>query len=136
VLLALAHWGSHLPLNSSAELSTDALMLALRTTFDPARAAGCEGLFALEVGDDRLLVEVSDGTCRVGRARPSETGVAASGHQSVRATLRCDPATLRALVFGGLPIENGVRSGALAVRGDVAAVRRLLQAFPRPQPIA
>jgi DNA-binding HxlR family transcriptional regulator len=137
VLLALAYWGSHLPLKSTAELSTDALILALRTTFDDTGVGGGEGLFALELGDDRLLFEASDGTCRVTRAGPSE---AASGepadHQSVRATLRCDPWILRALVFGELRLDDTLRRGAVAVTGDVAAVRRLVRSFSRPQAVA
>src|SRR3569833_2939798 len=50
VLLALARWGSRLPLGSDAELSTDGLMLALRTTFDPALVTGAAGADLLELG--------------------------------------------------------------------------------------
>src|SRR5918992_4607364 len=42
VLRALAHWGSRAPLpeDGAAELSVDALLFALRATFDPALAGG------------------------------------------------------------------------------------------------
>jgi putative sterol carrier protein len=124
VLLALARWGSRLPLNTAADLSTDALMLALRTTFDPAHAAGAEGRFALELSHDRLILEVTSGGCEVRRAEASD--------QPVRATLQCDPATLRSLVFGGVPMDQALRSGALSVTGDELAAARMLHAFPRP----
>src|SRR5438046_5947870 len=67
VLLALGRWGSRLPLSSSAELSPDALMLALRTTFAPERVAGAEGRFGLELNDDWLTLEVTDKGCQVNR---------------------------------------------------------------------
>jgi DNA-binding HxlR family transcriptional regulator len=40
VLLALGGWGSRAPLADPGELGVDALVLALRTTFDPAAAPG------------------------------------------------------------------------------------------------
>ncbi len=133
VLLALGRWGSRLPFSSSAELSPDALILALRTTFDPARAAGAEGRFGLELNDDRLILELTEAGCHVNRAEPSAaSGASSPADQPVRATLWCDPATLRALVFGGLPMDEALHSGALTVTGDELAVERLLHAFPRP----
>jgi putative sterol carrier protein len=124
VLLALARWGSRLPLNSTAELSPDALMLALRTTFEPALAAEAEGRFALELNDDRLILEITRVGCEVRRAEAAD--------QPVRATLRCDPGTLRSLIFGGLRVDDAQRIGTLTVTGDQLAAEQLLHAFPRP----
>src|SRR5207244_7081022 len=51
VLLAMARWGSHQPVPDTGELSTDALMLALKTTFDPDRASDLSARIALCLAD-------------------------------------------------------------------------------------
>jgi hypothetical protein len=50
-VLHLARWGSRTPLTSDAELSADALILALRTTFDPAAAGGLRARYELRLGE-------------------------------------------------------------------------------------
>jgi DNA-binding HxlR family transcriptional regulator len=96
VLLALGRWGSRIPAGSGAELSVDALILALQTTFDPAAAAGRQARLELRLGDDRFHAEIASGTFTVTRG--------AGG--PVDATLVTDAGTLRALVFGGLDMAD------------------------------
>lgn len=114
VLLALATWGSRRPIRSTAEMSVDALMLALKTTFSPAAAAGLRARYELRLGADRFRAEIADGAFTLAR-----------GTGDADAALEADAATLRAAVFGG--DAAGVR-----VTGDAAAASRFLACFPRP----
>jgi DNA-binding HxlR family transcriptional regulator len=122
VLLALAGWGSRLPLDSGAELSVDALMLALKSAFAPPAADGLQARYDLRLGVDRFHAEIVDGEFRVARGATDRPD----------ATLDTDPTTLRSLVFGGRPIADAVRDGALRIAGDESAAARFVSCFPRP----
>jgi DNA-binding HxlR family transcriptional regulator len=121
VLLALSRWGSRAPLPADGELSADALLLALRTTFRPD---GLPATVALHLDDDRVVVEVPpDGDLQV---RRGEAGRA-------DAVLLADAPSLRALVFGGRPVAELEAAGRLRVEGDRTVAERFASLFPRPQ---
>jgi DNA-binding HxlR family transcriptional regulator len=126
VLIALARWGSRIQTQSTAELSVDALVLALETTFDQRAAGDLEARLELRLGDDRFIAEIGHGLFRVARG----------GADRPDAGLETDAATLRALVFGGRPIADALRSGALHLEGDHHAAARFVGCFPRPTPVA
>ncbi|MFF0518487.1 winged helix-turn-helix transcriptional regulator [Actinomadura nitritigenes] len=122
VLLALAEWGRKSPLGAhDTEMSVDAMMLALRTTFDPSAAHGLDVRVALRFDDDLFLAEIRSGHLHVARA-----------DEPVRAdaTFDTDVATLRSLVFG--------RSSLLAnppfLQGAPDLAARFLACFSGPQP--
>jgi len=119
VVLALARWGSRVPMRSSGSLSPDALAFALRSTFDAEAARGFLARIALRLGEDRLLAEVSPAGFTLTRDPASDAD----------AVLETDAGTLRALIFAGRSLEGceGVR-----VEGDKEVLRRFLTLFPRP----
>jgi len=119
VLVALGRWGRGRPGTSDAELSVDALVLALQTTFDAAAAGDLEASLDLQVDDDRLAVTVAAGRLSVTRASAKDPD----------ATLRTDVPTLRALAFRKRPLDDATAAGAAAVEGDPAVLQRLLDAF-------
>jgi len=119
VVLALARWGSRAPLRSTGPLSVDALMFALKTTFDPEAARGFEVAVELRLGQEFLLARVSAGELALART---------DGGGPADAVLRTDADTLRALVFTGLPVA----SEKVEVAGDRQAVERFVTLFPRP----
>jgi alkyl sulfatase BDS1-like metallo-beta-lactamase superfamily hydrolase len=126
VLVALARWGSRAPLpDGDAGLSVDALALALRTTFDPAAAGALRLRATVGFGDDSLRLDVHDGRLDLARGEA----------EAPDAVLSTDPATLRAVVFGGRSPADAERSGALRISGDRPAVLHLLGCFPRPVPV-
>jgi DNA-binding HxlR family transcriptional regulator len=122
VLIALGRWGRHRPVTTEAPLSVDALMLALRTTFDPDAAGDLEASVDVRLGDDRFEVAVADGVFSV--ARQSAEGA--------DATVETDVQTIRDLAFGGARVEDVTASGALRLEGDGAAFGRLIEAFSAP----
>jgi DNA-binding HxlR family transcriptional regulator len=122
-LFHLAQWGSRGPMTSGNELSADALMFALKTSFD-AKAAK-DAKYEIRLGDDRFRAEIAGGRLDL------ERGTAACPD----AVLDTDPATLRSLVFGGLGLDEAMRDGAMKVEGDEQAAARFVAVFPRPVPV-
>ena len=119
VLVALGRWGRSRPMTAEAELSVDALVLALETTFDPAAAGDLEASLDLHVDDDQLEVTVAGGRLSVTRASAKDPD----------ATLRTDAPTLRELAFRKRRLDDAAAAGAVEIEGDRAAVQRLLDAF-------
>ncbi|MEV8637280.1 winged helix-turn-helix transcriptional regulator [Streptosporangium sp. NPDC051023] len=128
LLMALGRWGSRIPVTSETELGLDALILALRTMFDPRAAQGLRATYDLRIGDDRFLAEVADGRLDIVRGDPGGRA---------DAVVETDVTTLREIVFGGLPLADAVGSGALKIGGDRQAVERLTGLFPLlpPRPV-
>ena len=122
VLLTLARWGSRIPARSAAELSTDALMLALQTTFDPSAAGALRLRLELRIGDDRFRAEIGSGRFAISRG---------SGGRA-DAILTTGAATLRAVVFGEQSVADAVGRGDLHVDGDRQVAARFTRCFPRP----
>jgi putative sterol carrier protein len=100
------------------------MILSLRTMFDPDRADGFSATLELRFGEDRFRGRVDGGAFEI------ERGDAADPDAIVEAA---DPRTLVAVVFGGLPIDQAVGSGDLAITGDEAAVGRFVELFELPE---
>ncbi|MFB9246929.1 winged helix-turn-helix transcriptional regulator [Sphaerisporangium melleum] len=120
-LVPLARWGSRSPLTSSAELSVDALALALTTTFDPAAAGDLEVRCQLRLDGDTLLLTIYDGKMDVTRADASDADM----------VIETSAVGLRALTFGGASLD----AVDATIQGDRETVARLLRLFKRPTPI-
>jgi DNA-binding HxlR family transcriptional regulator len=118
VLLALGRWGSRTPTGSSAELSVDALALAMRTTFDPVAAGDLRASYELRLDGDTLAAVVREGTCTITR------GAA----QAPDAVITAGAGAFRSLIFSGKPLDTEL----VDVQGDRAAADRLATLFPRP----
>jgi DNA-binding HxlR family transcriptional regulator len=119
VLVALGRWGRNEPMKADAELSVDALVLALKTTFDPAAARDLEASLDLQVDDDRLEVAVAGGRLSITRASAKDPD----------AMLRTDVPTVRELAFRKRRLDDAAAAGDVAIDGDRATVQRLLDAF-------
>jgi DNA-binding HxlR family transcriptional regulator len=120
VLLALARWGSRATPVPKGELGADALMLALKTTFD-----GRDDLRAhvdLALGDDRFQLEVSAGGFTVMRGRAA----------AADAMIETDAPTLRRLVFGDQSLTAALRGRAVRIEGNQRLAARVLRSFRRP----
>ena len=121
-LLALGRWGSRAPVTPGGELSFDALLLALRTTFTKAADTSVE----LRSGRDVAHACVEGGRLTIARGAAS----------APRAVLEAEVAVLRRVVFGDVPLDSARESGALRLEGSTAAATRFLAAFVRPRAAA
>jgi hypothetical protein len=63
----MGRWGSRVPARDQRQLSVDALMMALITTFDPTRAETSAIRVGVVLGEDRFTVTIRDGQLEVGR---------------------------------------------------------------------
>ncbi|MBM7804593.1 DNA-binding HxlR family transcriptional regulator [Geodermatophilus bullaregiensis] len=128
VLVALGRWGSRTVQTSAGDLGTDAFVLALRTTADPARLAGWSARVELRVedpaGPDRVALTVDGGRLSAVRGTAGAPDAVLAG----------PPAVLRAVAFGRRSLDAALDDGAVRIEGDDAAVRRLLAAVVPPVP--
>jgi DNA-binding HxlR family transcriptional regulator len=123
VVIELARWGSRIPTTSRADLSVDALALALLTTFDPDGAEDVR--IALVLGDDRFAAEITDGRLHIARGQAERPD----------AEIRTDAAGLRSVVFGGRELAQAIAEGDAEVRGDTEKATTFVSRFPRPAPV-
>ena len=112
-------WGTRQPMTASGELSVNALLVALKTVFDPATAV--HATFALRVDGDWFRVTVAGDSIDIARGRSERRAV----------TFDTDVATLRSVAFGREPVSDAERDGRLTVDGDRLLAERFAQMFPR-----
>ena len=120
VLLELGRWGSQEPVTTARELSVSALLVALKTVFDPAAAV--DAVYGLRVDGQWFRLAVTGQSIDITAGRPP--------HPTV--TFDTDAATLRAVAFGREPVAEAQREGRLAVHGDQDAAERFPRMFPVP----
>ncbi len=120
VLLELGRWGSREPVTAGAEMSVNALLLALKTVFDPAVAA--DATFALLVEGEWFRVTVAGQSIDIVPGRTAEPTV----------TLVTDIPTLRAVAFGREPVTAAELDGRLIITGDRYAAERFARMFAVP----
>jgi DNA-binding HxlR family transcriptional regulator len=127
VVIGLGRWGSRAPFPpGDAELGIDALIVALKTVFDPQAADGLSASYELRLGEDRFAVRVADGQIELARGSAREPD----------ATIETDPGTLAALLWHGRGLAEALRSDDIEIEGDRRAVTAFLALFPVPEPAA
>ena len=124
VVRALARFGSRATPVPKGELSADALMLALETTFDAAASEGLNTRIELRVGAHRFRAHVARKHLELSRGSWEECD----------ATIAAETGALRQVVFGQRDFGHARRAGALRVEGDAAVAARFLTLFRRPTP--
>ncbi len=124
VILALGRWGGRAA-PVAGEMSVDATMLALKTTFDGAAAAGVRARVGLQLGGEQFRLEVARKRLEVVRGADDDCD----------ATVTTDAATLRQVALGGRTLASARKAGVLAVVGDEAVAASVLGMFSRPHAV-
>jgi DNA-binding HxlR family transcriptional regulator/putative sterol carrier protein len=125
IVTQLGAWGARSPLAPKhEEIGSDSIVLALRSLFDPAAAAGVEASFELQLGEELFHVKVADDELELGRGVATEPAM----------MIATDPPTLAGLLIGELPLEDALASGAARIEGSKREARRFLKLFPMPAP--
>lgn len=120
VLLMLGQWGQAVPLEAEdARISVDALMLALKTHFDAAKAPALAATILVGIDGDHFTVAIGGGSLTISRGEP----------QHVDAALYTDPTTFKALIIDGQPRQHAEAESRLSVSGDSQTVDDLLAAI-------
>lgn len=123
VLLSLARWGSELPILTVNELSTDALMFALRATYLPPARSKRRRTYEIQFELDQFQV-ITGSDIEVARGPASDPD----------AVIATTPDVLRDLVYAGRSLDLTLELGEIAIVGDRSVVRRLFTSFRRPPP--
>jgi DNA-binding HxlR family transcriptional regulator len=116
VLHALGRWGAAQPVADDVPMGPDALMVALGTMFDPARADGVELEIGIVIGPEAFTARVHHGRLDLSR------GAAGAPDAAVTADV---PALAEAVWRGGMLPDT-------AVTGDRRALKRFLGLFAAP----
>lgn len=124
VLQSLARWGSRAAMTSAQELSPDALLMALQTTFDANASAISKARIQLRLGTHvfQLMVDRRRITIERGQDKPFDAAIITHA------------ACLRRVVFGQQTLAHARRTGELSLEGDEKVAAQFLQMFSRPQP--
>lgn len=118
-VLSLGRWASHSPsFPSDAQMGPDSLVLALKATFQPAKAEGLDATYELRLGEIPFKVAVKGGRFEAERGEVDAPD----------ATIRADTGAIAAVVFGGKALGKAVDAGNIAVGGSHPAVRSLFRA--------
>lgn len=119
-ILSMGRWASgSTSFPRDAEMGPDSLVLALKSTFDPANADGLEATYELQLGEVPFTITVKGGSFE---AEHGEAGDA-------DATIRSDPNTIAGVVFGGNRLGKAVEAGDVRIDGSRQAVRALFRAL-------
>jgi DNA-binding HxlR family transcriptional regulator len=118
ILLQLGRWGARSQHRPLGELSVDALLVALESTFVPERAGDLQAVYELRLGEERYAVTVAAGSLAIARGSPRQAD----------AVITCEPATLRELVFG----DRKLAGAPLELQGDAKSARIFFKLFARP----
>lgn len=122
VLVSLGRWGSRVTLPAEpAELSPDALAVALKSMFDADAAADLDRSYHLRLGEHCFSVTAADGELDVTRDGSPAPGAALE--------LETDPGTLTALLWHGGSADEALDSGALKLTGSRRELNRFLKLF-------
>lgn len=117
-VLALGRWASHsasFPLG--APMGPDSLVLALKTTFDPAKAEGLDAAYELRLGDMPFKIAVRGGELDASRGEAERPD----------ATIRTDTGTIAGVLFGGTRLGKAVDAGDVQIDGSRKAVTDLFR---------
>jgi DNA-binding HxlR family transcriptional regulator len=119
-VLALGRWASASPsFPRGAPMGPDSLVLALKATFQPAKADGLDATYELRLGEVPFKISVKEGEFLASRgeaARPD-------------AVIESDPDTIAAVAFRGNRLGKAVEAGDVRVDGSRRAVNALFRAL-------
>jgi DNA-binding HxlR family transcriptional regulator len=121
VVLALGRWGSHAPFPAGgAQLGPDALVIALKTVFDPSLAPLDPIVIELRLGEYQFRATVADRRLEILRG----------GASNPDATIEAGPGELADVLWHGGSLDGP----QIKLAGDRAAIERFLGLFTAPQP--
>jgi DNA-binding HxlR family transcriptional regulator len=127
IVISLGAWAVRSPsFPRGAPVGSDSVILALSTFFDGDAAGDLDARYELRMAENVFDVRVADRGIVVDRGAADEPD----------AIIETDTATFSALIWDGRDLPDALRTGDIAIEGDHDAVRRFLELFPQPAPVA
>lgn len=128
VIQELGRWAARSPAhNPQLALSPVSFMLSLRTMLDHAKARNLEVSVGITLGGDSFLAELRDGEMPVRRAAAGEGEIGLSAPVAL---------PLLRVVYCTEDPEVLAGQGEIALRGEIARIRRFLALFALPPKLA
>jgi DNA-binding HxlR family transcriptional regulator len=119
-ILSLGLWASHSPsFPLGAEMGPDSLVLALKSTFDPAKADGLDATYEMVLGEIPFKIAVKGGRFEAARGEAERPD----------ATIHSDPGAIASVVFGENRLGKAMEAGDVEIDGSRQAVRALFRAL-------
>jgi DNA-binding HxlR family transcriptional regulator len=121
-VLALGRWATgSASFPKGSPMGPDALVLALKSSFDAGKADGLEATYELRLGKEELpfAIRVADGRFEAARGEAD----------SPDAVIGSDPDTIRGIAFRGNRLGNAVDAGEVQIQGNRRAVNALFRAL-------
>lgn len=100
-------------------MGPDSLVLALKTTFDPAKADGLDATYELRFGEISFRIRIAEGEFEAARAEAEDPDAA----------IRSNPNTITGIVFGENRLGKAVEAGEVEIDGNRRAVQALFRAL-------
>jgi DNA-binding HxlR family transcriptional regulator len=125
VLDALLLWGLRLPDTDTPQRTANPVWaaLAMRAAGNPDACRALHARCELRVDDERLVVEMNDGTVTLIEGPPPTTATTAA---------TCDTDTFLSLGNGMLTVDEALATGAVQLRGDPELLRICFQVLHLP----
>ena len=119
-VLALGRWATASPsFPRDAQMGPDALVLALKTTFQPEKADGLDATYELWLEEIPFKITVKGGSFDAARGEAEQAD----------AVIRSDPNTLTRVVFGGNRLGKALEAGEVVTDGSRKAVNAFFRAL-------
>jgi DNA-binding HxlR family transcriptional regulator len=125
VLQTLGRWAAR-SLPEADHIGVDSLVLSMRTMFSAQKAQGVDDVVQFVLADQPFVARIHDGAFTMDR------GEAPTPAATVSAVA---PEAWAAVLYTGHPLDSAIADGMLTLSGDRAAVERLLDLFPMPEPL-
>lgn len=127
ILIALGRWAMRSPLQDPTRpVSAAAVVMSLTAMHRPERMDGESARIGLDFGDDAFVVDAAPDGVRARRDRETPRA----------ARIATTPATLAALLYGGLRLDDAEDAGEARIEGDRALIARFVTWFALPPRIA
>ena len=123
IMGALGRWATRSPEHDpSLPLSAVSLMLSFQAMNQPAVTGEVEAVVGFALGRESYVLRLAGGTADIARGDPAGSDVIFIGV----------PRAIAAAVYGGVPLAELERDGALAIDGDRSLAERFVSLFPLP----
>jgi DNA-binding HxlR family transcriptional regulator len=133
IIRALGFWAARSPqMPQGRPMSTAALVLAMRTMFDPDRAGTTRMRMLLHLGHSTYRVTVARGSLEIEPGDPRQASD--GGRETFDVEVRTDSETFDALLFGDLEFDTAKTQGTISVTGDETVLGEYRGFFPLPEP--
>jgi DNA-binding HxlR family transcriptional regulator len=123
----IGRWGARSPHHDPRlPVSVSSIVMSMRTMFQAERAKKLKGVIGFRFGHEEFVAKIADGVFDIRRGEIVDADVTVEGSQMDWA----------ATLYGGVPLKDLEKTGALKIGGDRKLLERVMALFPLPEKAA